>query len=80
MFACVSLVRQFIICALVATGTPISAIVLTTLIVNSRFFLLSMTLAPNYKDYGIWNRLGLSSILTDETFGVAITPHLKGRR
>ena len=74
------LVRQFIICALVATGTPISAIVLTTLIVNSRFFLLSMTLAPNYKDYGIWNRLGLSSILTDETFGVAITPHLKGRR
>ena len=69
---------QFIICALVATGTPISAIVLTTLIVNSRFFLLSMTLAPNYKDYGIWNRLGLSSILTDETFGVAITPHLKG--
>lgn len=68
---------QFIICALVATGTPISAIVLTTLIVNSRFFLLSMTLAPNYKDYGIWNRLGLSSILTDETFGVAITPHLK---
>ena len=48
---------QFIICALVATGTPISAIVLTTLIVNSRFFLLSMTLAPNYKDYGIWNRL-----------------------
>ena len=73
-------VRQFIICALVATGTPISAIVLTTLIVNSRFFLLSMTLAPNYKDYGIWNRLGLSSILTDETFGVAITPHLKGRR
>lgn len=71
---------QFIICALVATGTPISAIVLTTLIVNSRFFLLSMTLAPNYKDYGIWNRLGLSSILTDETFGVAITPHLKGEK
>ena len=43
-----------------------------------RFFLLSMTLSPNYKDYGIWNRLALSSLLTDETFGVAITPHLKG--
>ncbi|MCJ1655175.1 AzlC family ABC transporter permease [Staphylococcus sp. NRL 16/872] len=69
---------QFIICALVIAGTPTSAIVLTTLIVNSRFFLLSMTLAPNYKDYGLWNRIGLSSILTDETFGVAITPHLKG--
>ena len=31
----------------------------------------------HYKDYGIWNRLGLSSILTDETFGVAITPSFK---
>ncbi|MCI2774074.1 AzlC family ABC transporter permease [Staphylococcus petrasii] len=71
---------QFIICALVITGTPMSAIVLTTLIVNSRFFLLSMTLAPNYKDYGFWNRLAMSSILTDETFGVAITPHLKGEK
>ena len=29
-----------------------------------RFFLLSMTLSPNYKDYGIWNRLALSSLLT----------------
>ena len=60
---------QFIICALVITGTPISAIVLTTLIVNSAS-LLSMTLSPNYKDYGIWNRLALSSLLTDETFGL----------
>lgn len=71
---------QFIICALVIAGTPITAIIVTTLIVNSRFFLLSMTLAPNYKQYGLWNRIGLSSILTDETFGVAISPYLKGEK
>ncbi|MGA4514207.1 branched chain amino acid efflux pump [Staphylococcus caledonicus] len=71
---------QFIICALVIAGTPTSAIVLTTFIVNSRFFLLSMTLAPNYRNYSVWNRIGLSSILTDETFGVAVTPHLKGEK
>ena len=71
---------QFIICALVIAGTPITAIIVTTLIVNSRFFLLSMTLAPNYKEYGLWNRVGLSSILTDETFGVAISPYLKGEK
>ena len=71
---------QFIICALVIAGTPITAIIVTTLIVNSRFFLLSMTLAPNYKQYGLWNRVGLSSILTDETFGVAISPYLKGEK
>lgn len=39
-----------------------------------------MTLAPNYKQYGLWNRVGLSSILTDETFGVAISPYLKGEK
>lgn len=71
---------QFIICALVIAGTPISAIVLTTFIVNSRMFLLSMTLAPSYKGYGFWNRIGMSSLITDETFGVAITPHLKGEK
>lgn len=71
---------QFIICALVIAGTPITAIIVTTLIVNSRFFLLSMTLAPNYKQYGLWNRVGLSSILTDETFGVAISPYLKVKK
>ena len=69
---------QFIICALVIAGTPITAIVLTTFIVNSRMFLLSMTLAPNYKSYSLWNRVGLGSLVTDETFGVAITPYLKG--
>lgn len=71
---------QFIVCALAITGTPISAIVLTTLIVNSRMFLLSMTLAPNYKQYRLWNRVGLGTLLTDETFGVAITPYIKGEK
>ncbi|GAA6819445.1 AzlC family ABC transporter permease [Helicobacter pylori] len=71
---------QFIICSLVIAGTPITAIVLTTFIVNSRMFLLSMTLAPQYKDYGWLNRLGLATLVTDETFGVAITPHLKGEK
>ena len=71
---------QFIICALVISGTPISAIILTTFIVNSRMFLLSMTLAPSYKNYSLLDRIGLSTLVTDETFGVAITPHLKGEK
>ncbi|MEB8061295.1 AzlC family ABC transporter permease [Staphylococcus xylosus] len=71
---------QFIICALVISGTPISAIILTTFIVNSRMFLLSMTLAPSYKNYSLLNRIGLSTLVTDETFGVAITPYLKGEK
>ena len=39
-----------------------------------------MTLAPNYKQYGLWNRVGLGTLLTDETFGVAITPYIKGEK
>ncbi|PHK50066.1 AzlC family ABC transporter permease [Staphylococcus edaphicus] len=71
---------QFIICTLVIAGTPISAIVLTAFIVNSRMFLLSMTLAPSYKDYRLLNRIGIATLVTDETFGVAVTPHLKGEK
>ena len=43
-------------------------------------FLLSMTLAPNYKQYGLWNRVGLGTLLTDETFGVAIRHILKVKK
>ena len=39
-----------------------------------------MTLAPSYKDYSLLNRIGLATLVTDETFGVAVTPHLKGEK
>ncbi|MDP4460642.1 AzlC family ABC transporter permease [Staphylococcus hyicus] len=69
---------QFIIIALMAVQTPIWIIVLTALVVNSRMFLLSMTLAPNFKATSLPHRVGIGSLLTDETFGIAITPHSKG--
>ncbi|WP_460921586.1 AzlC family ABC transporter permease, partial [Staphylococcus aureus] len=68
----------FIMCALFIAGTPISAIVPSVFIVNSRMFLLSMSLAPNFKTYGFWNRVGLGSVVTDATFGVATSPYLIG--
>lgn len=67
---------QFIMCALFIAGTPISAIVLTVFIVNSRMFLLSMSLAPNFKTYGFWNRVGLGSLVTDETTLMPFYPFL----
>ncbi|MCS4485831.1 AzlC family ABC transporter permease [Staphylococcus americanisciuri] len=69
---------QFIIIALMVVHTPVWIIVLTTLIVNSRMFLLSMTLAPSFKYESLLHRLGIGALLTDETFGVAITPYSKG--
>lgn len=69
---------QFIIIALMAVHTPVWIIVLTALVVNSRMFLLSMTLAPSFKNEPLWHRIGMGTLLTDETFGIAIAPHSKG--
>lgn len=69
---------QFIIIALMAVHTPVWIIVLTALVVNSRMFLLSMTLAPSFKNEPLWHRIGMGTLLTDETFGIAIALHSKG--
>jgi len=62
---------QFIICALLVSGSPFSVIVFTTFIVNLRHFLLSMTIAPSFKNYSLLKNFGIGTLLTDESFGVA---------
>lgn len=64
---------QFIICAMIASGSPISAIIMTTFIVNLRHFLLSSALAPSFTTYTLWTNIRIGSLVTDESFGVAIT-------
>ena len=64
---------QFIVCALLLTNSPISAIILTVFIVNLRMFLMSLTLAPYFTRYSFLRNIGFGTLLTDETFGVAIT-------
>lgn len=64
---------QFIFCALLISGTPATAIIFTLFIVNLRHFLMSLTLAPNFTSYSLKRNIGFGTLLTDETFGVAIT-------
>lgn len=64
---------QFIICALFVVHTPLSVIILTTFIVNLRHFLMGLTIAPAFKSYSIGRNIGIATLLTDETFGVAST-------
>ncbi|MBD3110229.1 AzlC family ABC transporter permease [Bacillus sp. AGMB 02131] len=71
---------QFIICALLASGTPASVIVLTTFIVNVRHFLLCLTLAPQFKSYSLWKNIGIGILVTDESFGVAVNKMFKGEK
>ncbi|MFC3344588.1 AzlC family ABC transporter permease [Paenibacillus abyssi] len=62
---------QFIICAMLISASPVSAIIATTFIVNLRHFLMSAALAPHFSAYPLLKNIGIGSLLTDESFGVA---------
>lgn len=63
---------QFIICAMLAAASPMSAIIFTTFIVNVRHFLMCSTLAPHLKAYSLGKNIGIGALVTDETFAVAM--------
>jgi 4-azaleucine resistance transporter AzlC len=62
---------QFIAVGLVAAGTPLLIIILTTFVVNARHILYSATLAPHLKKLPARWLVPLGFWLTDESFVVA---------
>ncbi|MFP7295729.1 AzlC family ABC transporter permease [Neobacillus niacini] len=64
---------QYISLSLIAYGTGIFEIVLTTFIVNIRHFLMSTTLNEKCEDDNLRNKILYSFGITDETFSVAAT-------
>lgn len=71
---------QFILCALLVTNTPALSIVFTVFVVNLRHFLMSLTIAPYVTRYSTWRNIGFGTLLTDETFGVAVTEAMKSKK
>ncbi|OFI46171.1 azaleucine resistance protein AzlC [Floricoccus penangensis] len=63
---------QFITVSMLAAASPILPIILSTFLVNSRMILMSMTLAPYFKDESLGKNILLGSLLTDESFGLAV--------
>ncbi len=63
---------QFIAAGMIAAQNPISAIIFTIFFVNLRHLLLSAALAPHFKHLSPWKNMAVGSLLTDETFGVAV--------
>ncbi|MCX8602578.1 MULTISPECIES: AzlC family ABC transporter permease [unclassified Gilliamella] len=63
---------QFIIAGLMLVATPITAIIFTVFLVNSRHFLMSMATAPAFRQYSLLNNIGIGTLLTDESFAVAM--------
>ncbi len=71
---------QFIAAGMIAAAHPISAIVFTIFFVNSRHLLLSAALAPYFKNQTMKQNIITGALLTDETFGVAITNALNKKQ
>ncbi|EPY06242.1 AzlC family protein [Paenibacillus alvei TS-15] len=71
---------QFIAAGMIATSSSITAIIITILFVNLRHILLSAALAPYFRHLTPLRNMLVGSLLTDETFGVAITEAAKKKR
>lgn len=63
---------QFIITGLLLTTAPIMAIIFTVFLINLRHLLMGMTIAPFFKHFSLINNIGIGTLLTDETFAVAV--------
>jgi len=64
---------QFVATQLIAVGTPIGLLLLTTFVVNLRHLLYSASLAPYLRPLRPAWKGALAYLLTDEAYAVAIT-------
>ena len=63
---------QFITTGLLLTTAPIMVIIFTVFLINLRHLLMGMTIAPFFKRFSLINNIGIGTLLTDETFAVAV--------
>ena len=70
---------QFIAAGMIAASNPISAIIFTVFFINIRHLLLSAAISPYFRHLSPGKNMTVGALLTDETFGVAVT-HLQNRK
>ncbi|MGX7112410.1 AzlC family ABC transporter permease [Gemella cuniculi] len=63
---------QFITVSMLSVGSPIFPIVMATFLVNSRMILMSMTLAPYFRNYSMLKNISIGTLLTDESFALGM--------
>ena len=63
---------QFVAVPMIAAGTPLLTVVVTTYVVNMRHYLMAATLAPAFRGYPRrWLAL-IAHVINDESFAVAV--------
>ena len=63
---------QFVAVPMIAAGTPLLTVVVTTYVVNMRHYLMAATLAPSFRGFPrLWLAL-IAHLINDESFAVAV--------
>lgn len=63
---------QFITVSMLSSSFPMLSIVLATFLINSRMILMSMAIAPFFKEYSIFKNISIGTFLTDESFSLGM--------
>lgn len=63
---------QFAITAMLSATSPISAIILSTFLINSRMILMSTSMAQYFKNESFKQNVAIGTLLTDETFALGM--------
>ncbi|WP_203623657.1 MULTISPECIES: AzlC family ABC transporter permease [unclassified Lacticaseibacillus] len=63
---------QFVLATMLAAASPISAMLVSAILINSRMSLMSMTVAPYIKEESLLQNIMIGTLLTDETFALSM--------
>lgn len=67
---------QFVMCALIVAGAPLSSIALTIFFVNLRNFLMSLHATTIFKGARFNSTIWIGSLLTDESYAVLLKKYI----
>ena len=57
---------------MLSAGAPIISIIIATFLVNSRMILMSMSVAPFFKEYSLFKNISIGTFLTDESYALGM--------
>lgn len=63
---------QFVLVSMLLAHAPLASIVLAIFLVNSRMFIMSLSVAPYFKKESLLKNLWLGTLLTDESFALSM--------
>ncbi|WP_461224561.1 AzlC family ABC transporter permease [Lacticaseibacillus suihuaensis] len=63
---------QFVLATMLASASPIGAMLVSAVLIHARMSLMSMTVAPYLRREPTWQNVLIGTLLTDETFALSM--------